>query len=133
MTEKIATALIPEERDGMHILWKLRKFSPIPHFFGKNFVKATVIQKKLLKSCFDEIFFPWERISCFFYSTVNNHLWIFLQIPWNLLFLRYIVYVVNWFHEIGILQVKVNLRDIHAYFKIDLTNFLSPPYSFRLF
>ena len=36
--------------------------SPI---FGKNFVKAAVLLKKLLNNWFDEIFFKWERISHF--------------------------------------------------------------------
>ena len=31
----------------------------------KNFMKVTVLLNKLLKSWFDEIFFWWERISCF--------------------------------------------------------------------
>ena len=34
----------------------------LSHFFVKNFVKATVLQNKLLKSWFHEIFFWWERI-----------------------------------------------------------------------
>ena len=38
-----------------HTVWKLRKF-PLAHFW-QNFVKVTVLQKKLLKSKFDEIFF----------------------------------------------------------------------------
>ena len=35
--------------------------------FGKNFVKVTVLLKKLLNSSFDEFFFSFwcERISCF--------------------------------------------------------------------
>ena len=39
-------------------VWKLRKFD-------KNFVNAFFMLKKLLKSWFHEIFFRWERISCF--------------------------------------------------------------------
>jgi len=37
----------------------------LSHFFHKNFVKAMVLLKKLLKSWYDEIFFQWERISRF--------------------------------------------------------------------
>ena len=40
-------------------------FSP---FFGKNFVKATHLLKKLLKSWFDEIVFWWEKF--FLFSTL---------------------------------------------------------------
>ena len=36
-----------------------------PFFSGKNFVKATDLLKKLLKSWFHEIFFQWEIISHF--------------------------------------------------------------------
>ena len=32
----------------------------LPHIFGKNFVKVTVLLNKLLNKCFDEIFFQWE-------------------------------------------------------------------------
>ena len=39
--------------------------------FDKNFVKATFLLKKLLKSWFHEIFFQWERKSCF--STLYVH------------------------------------------------------------
>ena len=35
----------------------------LSHFFDKNFVKATVLLNKLLKSWFHETFFQWERIS----------------------------------------------------------------------
>ena len=35
----------------------------LSHIFDKNFVKATVLLNKLLKSWFHEIFFQWERIS----------------------------------------------------------------------
>ena len=49
-------------------VWKLRKFTlthsqcgncrnSLSHFFGKNFVKATFLLKKLVKRWFDEIFF----------------------------------------------------------------------------
>ena len=37
----------------------------LSRFFGKNFVKVTVLLKKLLKSWFHENFFQWERISRF--------------------------------------------------------------------
>ena len=38
----------------------------LSRIFGKNFVKVTVLLNKLLiKSWFDEIFFRWERISRF--------------------------------------------------------------------
>ena len=37
----------------------------LSRIFGKNFVKVTVLRNKFLKSWFDEIFFWWERISCF--------------------------------------------------------------------
>ena len=37
----------------------LQKFT-LTHYFGKTFVKATVLLKKLLNSWFDEIFFRWE-------------------------------------------------------------------------
>ena len=37
----------------------------LSHFFDKNFVKATVFLKKLLKSWFDGIFLVRERISHF--------------------------------------------------------------------
>ena len=38
---------------------------PLSLIFDKNFVKATILLKKLLNSWFHEIFFRWERISCF--------------------------------------------------------------------
>ena len=41
----------------------------VSHFFGKNFVKATVFLNKSLKSWFDEIFFQWDQI--FHFSTVH--------------------------------------------------------------
>ena len=34
----------------LYTVWKLLKFSLASHFIGKNFVKATVLQKKLQKS-----------------------------------------------------------------------------------
>ena len=37
----------------------------LSHSFDKNFVKVMVLLNKLLKSWFDEIFFRWEKISCF--------------------------------------------------------------------
>ena len=37
----------------------------LSRFFGKNFVKAPFLLKKLLNSWFDEIFFQWEGISRF--------------------------------------------------------------------
>jgi len=37
----------------------------LSRIFGKNFVKVTVLLKKLLNKWFDEIFFRWERISHF--------------------------------------------------------------------
>ena len=40
----------------------------LSHFFCKNFVKAMVLLKKLLKCWFDEKKFQWERISR--YSTL---------------------------------------------------------------
>ena len=40
----------------------------VSHFFGKNFVKATVLPNKSLKSWFDEIFFQWDQI--FHFSTL---------------------------------------------------------------
>ena len=47
-------------------VWKLRKL--LSHFFGKNFVKPTVLVIELLNSWFDEIFFQWEWI--FHFSTM---------------------------------------------------------------
>ena len=47
-------------------VWKLRKFTLT--IFGKNSVKATDSQKKLLKSWLDGIFFRWELI--FRFSTL---------------------------------------------------------------
>ena len=37
----------------------------LSRILGKNYVKAKVLLNKLLKSWFDEIYFWWERISCF--------------------------------------------------------------------
>ena len=42
------------------------------HFFGKNFVKITVLPKKLLQSCFDEIFSIFQLREEFGYD-VNPH------------------------------------------------------------
>ena len=39
----------------------------VSHFFGKNYVKATGLLNKSLKSLFDEIFFQWDQI--FHFST----------------------------------------------------------------
>ena len=56
------------------ISWKCNQAMPaqyenyenlLSHFFDKNFMKATFLQKKLLKSWFLEIFFRWEWISRF--------------------------------------------------------------------
>ena len=55
-------------------------------FFGKNFVKATVLQKKLLNSWFHEIFFRWKRISRFStLCTLCVIVWIFeiKNFSWN--------------------------------------------------
>ena len=57
-------------------VWKLRKFS----LFDKNFVKATVLLKKLINSWFHEKKIWWERISCFSTLWVTNY--------------------ISWFHEI---------------------------------
>ena len=37
----------------------------LSRLFNKNFVKATILLKKILKSWFHGIFFQWERISRF--------------------------------------------------------------------
>ena len=44
----------------------------LSHFFGKNFVKVTVLLKKLLDSWFDEFFFPVRENFSFFYSVDWN-------------------------------------------------------------
>ena len=57
------------------------------HTFDKNFVKATFLLNKLLKSWFHEIFFPWERvqwISLFFlFLTKIPWNWFIWNISWN--------------------------------------------------
>ena len=40
----------------------------VSYSFGKNFVKATFLLNKLLKSCFDEIFFSVRPIFLFFHN-----------------------------------------------------------------
>ena len=61
-------------------VWKLRKFTLT--LFGKNFVKATHLLKKLLKSLFDEIFLCWERN--YHFSTLCGGLFLSKQkIPWK--------------------------------------------------
>ena len=45
-------------------------------YFAKKIVKITFLLKELLKSCFHEIFFQWERISL--YSTLHVHIHIYV-------------------------------------------------------
>ena len=49
----------------------------VSHIFGKNFVKLTVLLKKLLKSWFDEIFFWWDQIFRFstLWTVCNESYW----------------------------------------------------------
>ena len=55
----------------------------LSRIFGKNFVKATVLLKRLLKSWFDKIFLWWERISRFStLCTLCSHTF-FTKNPWK--------------------------------------------------
>ena len=65
----------------------------LSHFFGKNFVKATVLLKKLLNRWFDEIFFS-ERISRF--STLCR---IECIECFDEIFAEHKMQGVRWFHE----------------------------------
>ena len=53
----------------MCTVWKLRDQNSLSFIFGKNFVKSTVLLKKLLNNSFDEIS---VRVNCLFYHTVHN-------------------------------------------------------------
>ena len=56
----------------LHIaLWKLREFTALPRIFGKNFVKVTVLLKKLLNKCFDEKFFSGMGVNFRNFHSVN--------------------------------------------------------------
>ena len=52
-------------RSTVHSVWKLRNLLSL--FFGKNFVKVTLLLKKLLNSWFDDFFFSVRVNFCKFY------------------------------------------------------------------
>ena len=54
-------------------VWKLWKFNLA--LFGENFVKATFLLNKLLKSWFDEIFFSMRPIFHFYWGVVISEIW----------------------------------------------------------
>ena len=73
--------MVSRKKLGKHIVEITKLFYPqcgnygilVSHFFGKNFVKATVLLNKSLKSWFDEIFFQWDQIFHFSTLCTGNH------------------------------------------------------------
>ena len=56
--------------------WKLREFS-LTHFWQKFRKSNGLITYNKVKSWFDEIFYWWERISCFSTLWISNHTFFF--------------------------------------------------------
>ena len=97
----------------------------LSHFFHKNFVKATVLLKKLLKSWFDEIFLRWEWIFHFSTLCIENKI-----LSHEKYFVKPTYSMINswkrWFH--GIFFEKNSVRRQHSVEK--KRNSLSPKNNF---
>ena len=83
-------------KKSLYPVWKhsieIMYGNSLSHFFVKNFVKATDLLNKLLKSWFDEIIFRWENISNFstlWKIVILFFMWIGISLNqftlWNLL------------------------------------------------
>ena len=70
--KSIHTSLCNSRNFCLYIkVWYLQKFTlSLSRFFGKNFVKATALLKRLLNSWFDEKKFQWEQIFHFITSHI---------------------------------------------------------------
>ena len=101
-------------------------------FFGKNFVKVTVLLNKLPEICFDEIFLWWDEreFLVFPHSALCDQWFGFTKFPWNQFILLFTEAVrpllkINWFDEKKLGDTKVDFLLFHLfhYFIANLPHF----------
>ena len=70
----------------------------LSYFFDKSFVKVTFVQKKMLKSLFDEFLFGWHRLFIFTHCEATS-----CSEPHSVIFLPSFCLLPQKFHEINFL------------------------------